>query len=78
MDKRILDIVSNQYLAKKDVQQLELEKLINNTYNISVEETTERIMRVISDLNETVQQMRLWEDILNQVTPIKPEQGNNK
>ena len=78
MDKRILDIVSNQYLGKKDVQQLELEKLINNTYNISVEETTERIMRVISDLNETVQQMRLWEDILNQVTPIKPEQGNNK
>lgn len=78
MDKRILDIVSNQYLAKKDIQQLELEKLINNTYNLSVEETTERIVRVISDLNETVQEMRLWEDILTQVTPIKPEQGNNK
>lgn len=75
MDKRILDIVSNQYLAKKEVQQLELEKLINNTYNLSVEETTDRIVRVISDLNDTVQQMRLWEDILGQVTPIKPEKG---
>jgi hypothetical protein len=78
MDTRILDIVSTQYVAKKEAQQLELEKLINNTYNISVEDTTNRIIDIVAKLNDTVQQMRLWEDILSQVTPVNPKGDNNK
>lgn len=75
MDKKILDIVSNQFLTQKVQSELELEKLINNHYNVSVDETIERIMDSVSKLNDIVHKMRLWEDILTQVTPQKPEEG---
>jgi len=81
MDKRILEIVSNTYLNQKVQAEVELEKLINNNYNISVEETTERIMGAVSKLNNVVHDMQVWESILSQVTPNKPDEGpinNNK
>jgi len=78
MDKRILDIVSSRFLLKKEAHSLELEKLINNTYNLSVEETTDRIVNAITGLNESIHQLQMWEEVLNQVTPQKPEGENNK
>ena len=73
MDKRITDIISNKYISKKIEIEIELEKLINNSYNVSVEESIERIMSNISKLRSTVNDIQMWETILQQLSPQNPE-----
>lgn len=73
MDRRILDIVSNQFLTKKIQVELELEKLINNAYNISVEETTERITENVTKLAGVVHDIQMWESLLEQLVKEEPE-----
>jgi hypothetical protein len=73
MDKRITDIISNKYISKKIEIEIELEKLINNSYNVSVEESIERIMNNISKLRSTVNDIQMWENILQQLLPQNPE-----
>jgi hypothetical protein len=73
MDRRILDIVSNQFLTKKIQVELELEKLINNAYNISVEETTERITKNVTKLTGVVHDIQMWESLLEQLVKEEPE-----
>ena len=82
MDKRIFDLVSNKLIIKKNEVEIELEKLINNQYNFSVEETTERIQENVTKLSIILHTIQMWENILTQVTPQQksenPEEGNNK
>ena len=73
MDKRITDVISNRYITKKIEVELELEKLINGSYNISVEESVQRIIENVSKLRATVSDIQMWETILQQLSPQTPE-----
>jgi len=70
MDKRILEIISNALINKKVQSELELEKLVNGQYNLSVEELTNRSIKVITELSNTIHSIKMWEDILSQSTQI--------
>ena len=73
MDKRITDVISNRYITKKIEIELELEKLINGSYNIPVEESVQRIIENVSKLRATVSDIQMWETILQQLSPQTPE-----
>ncbi|MFN7656269.1 MAG: hypothetical protein ACK5OW_00600 [bacterium] len=73
MDKRVTDVISNKYITKKIEIELELEKLINNSYNISIEESVERIINNVSKLRSTVNDIQMWETIVQQLLPQNPE-----
>lgn len=73
MDKRITDVISNRYISKKIEIELELEKLINNSYNISVEESVQRIIDNVSKLRSTMNDIQMWETIMQQLSPQNPD-----
>lgn len=80
MDKRILDLVSTRLVLKKNEIEVELEKLINNGYNFSVEETIEKIEENVNKLNNAIFNIQMWENIISQTKPQNnqnPDEGNN-
>ncbi len=81
MDKRVLDLVSNKLITKKNEVEIELERLINSHYNLSVEQLTERIQKTTSDLSNILHTIQMWESIVSQVMPQQennPNEGDNK
>jgi len=83
MDNRIINLVSNRLIIKKNEIETELEKLINGGYNISVEETIDRIETNLVKLNSALHNIQMWEGIIVSVTQPQnnnenPEEGDNK
>lgn len=82
MENRVLNLVSNRLIVKKNETEIELEKLVNNGYpNLSVEENLEKIEMNLSKLNSVLHNIQLWENILSQTAPQNnenPKEGNNK
>lgn len=83
MNSKVMNLVSNKLIIKKNEIEIELEKLINNGYpNISVEETVERIEESVTKLNNILHNIQMWENILSQVTSPEnnenPKEGDNK
>jgi DNA-binding HxlR family transcriptional regulator len=73
MDRKILDIVSNKYLTEKVQLELEMERLINNTYPISVEEAINRLTETTNQLSSVIRSIQMWENIISQIVPQEPE-----
>jgi len=77
MDIRIIDLVSTKYLTEKMANEIDLEKLVNNSNDINAQELSHLIMKKVEQLRVVSANMQAWEDIVNQITK-KPEKGDNK
>ena len=61
---RILNIISNQLIIKKQILEGELERTLNRS-DISVEKKTETSTELISKLTEVSSSILTWESYIN-------------
>lgn len=61
---RILNIISNQLVIKKQMLESELERTLNRT-DISIEKKTEMATDLINKLTETSSSILTWESYIN-------------
>lgn len=61
---RILNIISNQLIIKKQILEGELERTLNRS-DISVEKKTEMSTELISKLTEVSSSILTWESYIN-------------
>lgn len=77
MDLRILDLVSTKLLVNKLKEEMDLEKLVNTSTDLSSEELSNKIIEKISAVRNSGSDFQTWETIVNQLTKSR-EGDNNK
>jgi hypothetical protein len=78
MDKRIIDIISTKYMAKRMVAELELEKLINTTpsQDLNIDKLTDNVMLKVNELRILINDSQMWENIVLQFDKNDGENNN--
>ena len=61
---RILNIISNQLISKKQILEGELERTLNLT-NITIEEKSDITIGIITELTEANSSILTWESYIN-------------
>tara|TARA_R110000787_G_scaffold215994_3_gene325189 strand:+ start:528 stop:737 length:210 start_codon:yes stop_codon:yes gene_type:complete len=65
---RILNIISNQLIIKKQILEGELERTLNMT-TIGVEEKSDLVKKIVSQLTEVSSSILTWESYINKEQP---------